>query len=53
MAHIEKQEFKGKPVLSIKASADDTYGVSFGVRKAKLIVEAIEDIKKFVEENNQ
>lgn len=50
---IEKTEFKGKPVISIKRSEDDRFPFSFGLSKAKLILENIEEIKKFVEENSQ
>lgn len=49
---IERGEYKGKPLLIIRRSEDDKYPFSFGVSKAKLIVENIEEIKKFVEENN-
>ncbi|MEW6009044.1 MAG: hypothetical protein AB1629_05360 [Candidatus Omnitrophota bacterium] len=48
---IERSEFKGKPLLVIKRNADDPYPFSFGLSKAKLILENIEEIKKFVEEN--
>ena len=49
---IEKGEFKGKPILIIKRDEEDKYPFSFGMSKAKLIVENIEEIKKFVEENS-
>jgi len=48
---IERGEYKGKPLLVIKRSEEDQYPFSFGVSKAKLILENIEEIKKFVEEN--
>ncbi len=48
---IEKGEYKGKPLIIIKRSEDDKYPFSFGFSKAKLILENIEEIKKFVEEN--
>lgn len=50
---IEKSEFKGKPVLVLKRSEDDKYPFSFGLSKAKMMLEAIEDIKKFVAENDK
>ena len=50
---IERGEFKGRPLLIIKRSEDDKYPFSFGLSKAKLILENIEEIKKFVEENTQ
>lgn len=48
---VERGEYKGKPLLILKRSEDDKYPFSFGVSKAKLIVENFEAIKKFVEEN--
>jgi len=48
---IEKSEYKGKPIIVIKRNEEDKYPFSFGVSKAKLILENIEEIKKFVEEN--
>jgi hypothetical protein len=49
---IEKGEYKGKPLIIIKRSEDDKYPFSFGLSKAKLILDNIEEIKKFVEENS-
>ena len=49
---IEKSEYKGKPVLILRRNEDDKYPFSFGLNKAKLILENIEDIKKFVAENS-
>ena len=49
---IERSEYKGNPIIVIKRSEDDKYPFSFGVAKAKLILENIEEIKKFVEENS-
>ncbi|MEW6171171.1 MAG: hypothetical protein AB1472_06425 [Candidatus Omnitrophota bacterium] len=50
---IEKTEFKGKPVIILRRDENDKYPFSFGLTKAKLILENIEEIKKFVEENNK
>ena len=50
---IEKSEYKGKPIIVIKRDEEDKYPFSFGLSKAKLILENIEEIKKFVEENSQ
>lgn len=49
---IERSEYKGKPVLIIKRAEDDKYPFAFGLAKAKMIIENIEEIKKFVAENN-
>jgi hypothetical protein len=51
MAIIERSEFKGRPMLVIKRSEDDKYPFSFGLAKAQLILENLEEIKKFVAEN--
>lgn len=50
---IEKSEYKGKPIIVIKKDENDQYPFSFGLNKARLILENIEEIKKFVEENNK
>jgi len=47
----ERSEFKGKPLLVLKRSDEDPYPFSFGLSKAKLLLENIEEIKKFVAEN--
>jgi len=50
MAIVERTEFKGNKILVLKRDENDKYPFSFGKGKAKLIVENIEEIKKFVEE---
>ncbi len=50
---IEKTEFKGKPVLILKRSEEDKFPFSFGLGKARLIIENIEEIKKFIEDNSE
>ncbi|MFH1785839.1 MAG: hypothetical protein ABH842_05405 [Candidatus Micrarchaeota archaeon] len=47
---IEYSEYKGNKLIVLKRSEDDTYPFSFGKKKAKLIVENFEAIKKFAEE---
>ncbi len=49
---VERSEYKGKPLIVIKRSEDDKFPFSFGVSKARMILENLEEIKKFVEENN-
>lgn len=48
---FELSEFKGNKVIVLKRDENDKYPFSFGVAKAKLILQHIEDIKKFVEDN--
>ncbi len=43
-------EFKGNVVLTLKRNEDDKYPFTFGLSKAKLILDHYEDIKKFYEE---
>lgn len=48
-------EYKGNPTISLPLGAMDSEGnekvFTFGVRKAKAILEYIEEIKEFVEAN--
>ncbi|MFA5119312.1 MAG: hypothetical protein WC695_10805 [Candidatus Omnitrophota bacterium] len=50
---IERSEYKGKPLIVIKRDEEDKYPFSFGLSKAKMILENIDEIKKFVEENDK
>lgn len=49
----ERSEFKGKPTIVLKRSEDEKYPFSFGMAKAKMILDHLEDIKKFVAENDK
>ena len=49
MAIVSESEFKGNPMIVIKNDEEDKYPFQFGVKKAKLVLENIEAIKKFVE----
>ncbi len=49
---VERGEYKGKPLLILKRNEEDKYPFSFGMSKAKLILDNLEEIKKFVEENS-
>ena len=48
---VERSEYNGKPILVLRRSEDDKFPFSFGINKAKLIIENLEEIKKFVAEN--
>ena len=50
---VERSEYKGKPVLIIKRNEDDKYPFTFGMNKARLILDNLEEIKRFVEENSE
>ena len=49
---VEHSEYNGKPILVLRRSEDDKFPFSFGINKAKLILENLEEIKKFVAENS-
>jgi len=49
---VERSEYNGKPIIILKRAEKDKYPFSFGLAKAKLILENIEEIKKFVEESS-
>jgi hypothetical protein len=50
---VERSEFKGKPVLIIKRDENDKYPFSFGMTKAKLILDNLDEIRRFVEDNDK
>lgn len=49
MSIVSESEFKGNPMIVIKNDEEDQYPFQFGIKKAKLVLENIEEIKKFVE----
>lgn len=49
MSIVSESEFKGNPMIVIKNDEQDQFPFQFGVKKAKLVLENIESIKKFVE----
>ncbi len=53
MSIVEESEFKGNAMIVLKQNEEDKYPFQFGVKKAKLIVENIDAIKKFVEKNDK
>lgn len=53
MSIVSESEFKGNPMIVIKQSEEDQFPFQFGVKKAKLVLENIEEIKKFVEKNDK
>jgi hypothetical protein len=50
---VETDEYNGNPVIILKRDENDAYPFRFGIRKAELILENIESIKKFVKENKK
>ena len=53
MSIVSESEFKGNIMLVIKTTEDDKYPFQFGLKKAKLVLENIDEIKKFVEKYDQ
>lgn len=48
-----ESEFKGNPMIVLSQGEEDKFPFQFGLKKAKLIVEHIEDIKKFIEKHSE
>ena len=53
MAIVEEGEYKGNVMLVLKNTTEDRWPFQFGLKKAKLIIEHINDIKKFVEKHDK
>ena len=53
MAICEEGEYKGNPMIVLKNNEEDRWPFQFGLKKAKLVLEHIEDIKKFVEKHDK
>ncbi|MBI4050933.1 MAG: hypothetical protein HY400_00350 [Elusimicrobia bacterium] len=53
MSEVKESEFKGKPMLILSQGPEDKFPFQFGLKKAQLIVEHIEDIKNFVAKHAQ
>lgn len=49
---VERSEYKGKPVLILRRNEDDKYPFSFGLSKARMILDNLDEIKKFVADNS-
>lgn len=48
MAEVLEGEFKGNVIMIIRRGAEDKFPFQFGVKKAKLILEHLDEIRKFV-----
>jgi hypothetical protein len=51
MSEVSESEYKGNPMIVIRANPDDKFPFQFGIKKAKLILAHMDDIKKFVEKH--
>lgn len=52
MSEVSESEYKGNPMIVIKQNPEDKFPFQFGIKKAKLVLEHIEDIRKFVEKHD-
>lgn len=50
---VEIGEYKGNPVISLRRTPDDLKPFTFGLAKAKLIMDNIDAVEKFVQDNKK
>ena len=50
---VEFDEYKGNKMIVLKKGEDDTYPFKFGKNKAKLIIEHLDAIKAFAQEEEE
>jgi hypothetical protein len=48
---VSVEMFKGRPVLVLRRTPDDKYPMSFGIGKARLILDNYQAIQDFVNKN--
>ncbi len=53
MSEASESEYKGNPMIVLKNSAEDKFPFQFGLKKAKLVIAHIDDIKKFIEKHDK
>ncbi|MFA5975413.1 MAG: hypothetical protein WC859_04525 [Elusimicrobiota bacterium] len=53
MSEVLEAEFKGNAMLVIRNSSADKFPFQFGLRKARLVLDHIEDIRKFITKHEQ
>lgn len=49
----EIEDYNGNPVIALKRNENDIYPFRFGLRKAQLILDHIDEIKKFVKKHSK
>lgn len=52
MSQASESEFKGNPMIVLSQGPDDKFPFQFGLKKAKLILEHVEDIRSFIEKHS-
>jgi hypothetical protein len=53
MSEVSESEYKGNPMMVIKSTPDDKFPFQFGVKKAKLVLAHVEDIKAFIAKHDK
>ena len=53
MSIARESEYNGKPLLELAKDADTQIGFKFGVKKAQMILNHVDDIRAFVEKNDK
>ena len=48
MAIVEESEFKGNAMIVLRRTEEDRFPFQFGLSKAKLVLESIEELKAWV-----
>jgi len=48
-----ESSFKGHPILEMKAKAEDKYGLTIGMAKARLILDHLDEIRAFVAKHDK
>ena len=48
MAVVTESEFKGNAMIVLKRSEDDRFPFQFGLSKAKLLLDCVEELKAWV-----
>jgi len=48
MSEVLEGDYKGNAMLIIRQASEDKFPFQFGIKKARLILEHLEDIRKFV-----
>ena len=51
MSETLEGDFKGMAMFIIRQTSEDKFPFQFGIKKAKLILEHLEDIKTFVQKH--
>jgi hypothetical protein len=53
MAFVSEAEYKGNPMIVLKNSPEDPQPFQFGVRKARMLLAHLEDIRRFIQKHEQ